>query len=289
MQYMLKQLLGELTVERFLEEHYLKLPLAMQGTATALVPQGDWRMLTELLAAPGVDLVIAGREGRWTGKEPRSGADARKLLDAGYTIGIRHAQQLDQRLANLAAEFQAAFAAPVDIHFYVTPADCPGFGWHYDAEEVFILQTAGSKAWSLRKNTVNPWPLRETLPEDMRYGAEIMPLVRCRLEAGDWLYIPGGYWHSTEAGAESYSLSVGIAAQAGIDVLDFARQELLDSLRWRQRLIPLGDLSGMDEAALQDALAAHFNELAADLAKLLHDPRFVERFIQAMRRGGKCV
>ena len=36
------------------------------------------------------------------------------------------------------------FAAPVDVHLYCTPAGQPGFGWHYDAEDVFVLQTAGS-------------------------------------------------------------------------------------------------------------------------------------------------
>lgn len=279
----LRELLGDITPDRFLEEHYLKLPLAMRETAAPYAQLGDWEMLLRLLATENPDLMIASREGRWTGAEPRSGEDARKLLNAGYTIGIRHAQQLDERLAALAGEFEAAFAAPVDIHFYVTPAACGGFGWHYDAEEVFVLQSAGSKAWSLRKNTVNPWPLIETLPHDMQYGREIMPLMRCQLEAGDWLYIPGGYWHTTEAGAESYSLSIGIAARTGIDLLDFARRELLESLRWRQRLQPLGDLCGLDDAVLANTLGAHCADLAADFSKLLNDPRFVERFLRAMR------
>jgi ribosomal protein L16 Arg81 hydroxylase len=277
-----QQLLGELPVQSFFEEHYLKLPLAMRDTATGCAPLGDWQMLIALLAEAHADLMIASRQGRWTGARPRSADDARKLLDAGYTIGIRHVQQLNERLTELAREFEAVFSAPVDIHFYVTPAGCGGFGWHYDAEEVFVLQTAGSKAWSLRKNTVNPWPLMETLPEDMRYGREIMPLLRCQLEAGDWLYIPGGYWHTTEAGLESYSLSLGIAAQTGIDILDFARRELLDSLRWRQRIGPRG--CGTEVTTLHDVLAAHFADLGTDFSRLLNDPRFVARFLEWTRK-----
>ena len=95
----------------------------------------------------------------------------------------------------VAAAFARDFAAEVNIHMYCTPGDQFGFGWHYDAEEVFIVQTTGRKLYSLRKNTVNPWPIEETLPADMRYEREITPLVRCELAAGDWLYVPSGYWH----------------------------------------------------------------------------------------------
>src|SRR5690606_27495317 len=109
-----------------------------------------------------------------------------------------------------------------------------GFGWHYDAEEVFILQTVGQKEYSLRKNTVNPWPLEETLPQGMRYEREVMPLMRCLLQAGDWLYLPSGYWHKAEARELSLSLAVGVMAPAAISILDRLREELLQSLVWRQ-------------------------------------------------------
>src|SRR5947209_3055839 len=135
------------------------------------------------------------------------------------------------------------FLAPIDVHVYCTPAGQPGFGWHYDAEDVFVLQTAGRKEWSLRKNTVNPWPLAEALPADMRHEREIMPVLRCTLAAGDWLYIPAGYWHRTRAGEESVSLSVGVLSASALDVYDFLRRQLLSSLRWRQRLPPAGGAS----------------------------------------------
>src|SRR5204862_57834 len=131
----------------------------------------------------------------------------------------------------------------IDVHVYCAPGASPGFGWHYDAEDVFILQTVGSKEWWLRKNTVNPWPLVEALPADMRYPREIMPVLRCHLLAGDWLYIPAGYWHRTQAGEESISLSVGVLAATAVDVYDFLRREVLASLRWRKRLPVAGRAS----------------------------------------------
>ena len=40
------------------------------------------------------------------------------------------------------------------VQLFVTPAETHGFSWHYDAEEVFIVQTAGVKDYLLRENTV---------------------------------------------------------------------------------------------------------------------------------------
>ena len=86
-----------------------------------------------------------------------------------------------KQLKKLAAGFEDDFHAPANIHIYATPAGKYGFSWHYDAEEVFIMQTSGRKEYSLRKNTVHPWPLVETIPQDMGYSREIMPLMHVLL------------------------------------------------------------------------------------------------------------
>lgn len=91
------------------------------------------------------------------------------MFSSGYTILIRHAERHFGPLAELAGGFSADLLEPVDIHMYCMPASQFGFGWHYDAEDVFVLQTQGEKEYSLRKNTVKPWPLVETLPNDMRF------------------------------------------------------------------------------------------------------------------------
>ena len=280
----LQRLLGSVSVRLFLEEHYLKLPFSLAGGCAHLTSLGDWDVMGRLLAAEDADVVVGSGGERYGGKNPATAVEARQVLAAGYTVGIRRAQRHDPSLAALAAEFFEAFAAPIDIHVYCTPARQRGFGWHYDAEEVFVLQLRGSKEWSLRKNTVHPWPLVETLPADMRYEREIMPLVRCQLEAGDWLYIPGGYWHMTQAGPqESVSLSVGVLAPAAIDVYDFLRRRLLASLRWRQRLGCLGSASTRTPEELEDDLRALFRDLAGDFTKLLGDETLLREFIAARR------
>lgn len=280
---MIEQFLGDTPFAKFVEEYYLKLPFARSSGCTQVQELGTWTVIERLLGHAEVD-AIAGRAGaRWPGDKivPEN---ARQIVAEGYTIGIRHVQRHDSALAALAAEFEAAFGGGIDIHLYCTPAGAPGFGWHYDAEEVFILQTAGSKQWRLRKNTVHPWPLIEAIPSDQCYEREIMPMMQCNLLPGDWLYIPGGYWHSTQAGEESISLSVGVRAPTALDVYDYLRTELLDSLRWRQRL-PLVSTSS---SVVSDESATHLHELCValsnDLARQLAAPDFLHRFLKTRKQ-----
>ena len=111
--------------------------------------------------------------------------------------------------------------------------------------------------------------------------AELMPALQCTLAAGDWLYIPAGYWHRTSATAQSTSLSVGILSPSGMDVFDFLRNQLRDDMRWRQRLPVLGSANEKSEEELKAELAAHFAELAADIQRQLTSKTVPGRFLSA--------
>ena len=284
----LKQLLGSISPAAFMQEHFLRLQFALAGGCSHLAACGDWPVVERVLCSPGADVIVGSAEQRYEGKSPNSLEEARQLLTHGMTVGFRHAEKHDDSLAELARRFATDFAAPIDIHLYCTPAGKPGFGWHYDAEDVFVLQTRGKKEWWLRKNTVNPWPLVETLPKDMRYEREIMPAMRCLLAAGDWLYIPAGYWHRTECLEESISLSVGIESPSAMNVFDFLRPQLLESLRWRQRLPSAGEAAQLSEEELLADYQSLFESLGSDLAKLLADKRAAKSFLSSLkqRTGG---
>jgi 50S ribosomal protein L16 3-hydroxylase len=169
------------------------------------------------------------------------------------------------------------------VQFIVTPAGEPGFSWHYDAEDVFIIQAAGAKSYSLRKNTVHPWPLRETIPINMRYGEEIMPFLNVSLVAGDWLYIPCGYWHRAtspaSATAPSISLAIGVMSPSGVHVLDHLRSKLCASIRWRQRLPTVGKATSLSRAELAEEIRECLHQLGADLQSALADPGLVSELM----------
>ena len=281
---MIHQLLGEFPVRQFIAEYFLRQPFSLPQGAAHLTHLGDWATVESILAHGDADVLVVKEGRRWEGNHTPSPDEARRLFDDGHTVLVRHAERCHAELAELAAGFGRDFAADIDVHLYCTPANQHGFGWHYDAEDVFILQTAGSKEYSLRKNTVNPWPVVEALPHDMRYEREIMPLSKCLLAAGDWLYIPHGYWHKAEARAASFSLAVGVMSPSALDVLDFLRKRLPDSIRWRQRLPVVGEASPLDDQELIEQQREIFVELAAHLALLLRDEAFAREWIESRGR-----
>src|SRR5262245_57184077 len=155
----LQELLGDTPVSQFIENNYLKLPYARPGGCRSLTHLADWCAIDRILAQPNVDALV-GRGGRqWPGGRTPRAHEARGLVAEGYTIGIRQAHKHDPGLDHLAQRFAEALGGVVDVQLYFTPANQPGFGWHYDPEEVFVLQLSGDKEWHLRRNTVHPWPL----------------------------------------------------------------------------------------------------------------------------------
>lgn len=280
----LDELLGNLSRSEFLAQHYLKRPLARPGGGERMAAAFTWPRVQQLLTQPGVDYLAARLDKVWKSDQPPTEEQLRLLLAEGYTLRIRRAERHDPLLQEVTREFQQAFGGRVDIHIYCTPAGHHGLNWHYDAEEVFVLQTLGSKSWWLRKNTVNPWPLVETMPENMHYERELMPAMRCDLRPGDWLYVPNGYWHRTQAGEESISLSIGIFAPTALDVLDFLRKQLLSSLLWRQRLPAPGTASGQNVDELLLLYRELFQELGQDLAKQFSQEDFLRAFVQEKRK-----
>jgi 50S ribosomal protein L16 3-hydroxylase len=282
----LRQLLGD-AVPNFIDQFYTKLPHSQAGAASALCELGSWEVLTQALQSPQAETMVVRRNQRYDGPSPQSISDAQRLVGEGYTLLVKHAERHNDRLAELASGFAADLAGEVNIHMYCTPAEQYGFAWHYDAEEVFIVQTTGRKEYSLRKNTVNPWPLEETLPADMRYEREIMPLMKCMLNAGDWLYIPSGYWHMAAASEMAISLAIGVVPRTGVDLFDHVRAQVVDSLLWRQRLPVLGQAATHGDQELLAALGEVAQQLGEDFRRMIASPAVLNGFVERLRNGKK--
>jgi Cupin superfamily protein len=111
-------------------------------------------------------------------------------MSSGTGLVIRHAEKLDAGVAGLAASVTQHIPGEVHVQLIVTPAGTYGFGWHYDDEDVFIVQTEGSKHYFFRDNTAERERPSGTAPDFTRFGGEAAPIGTARLLAGDWLYIP---------------------------------------------------------------------------------------------------
>jgi ribosomal protein L16 Arg81 hydroxylase len=265
--------LGGLPRERFLQETYLSRPFSLAHAGAADVPLLSWETLYRVLPRCDPRDLLVVRDGRlWTGPDPATRPEAEAFFRAGYSLVLRKAERHDPGLAALADAFARDLGGTVAIQLYATPRERHSFGWHYDAEEVFILQTAGTKRYFLRENTVHPRPLLEAMPRDMEYEREVSPLQSCTLVPGDWMYIPGGYWHVARALEDSLSISVGVLPPTALDLLEELRPHLAASAAWRGRVAP----TGLDAGAAA--------ELAREAERLLADPGLAARAVAAVQR-----
>ncbi len=281
---MIEQILGGLTAGQFLEKHYTRLPYSKAGSAAGFTTFAGWTTVEAMLAKAGVDGFLAKEGVMWEGGKLPPFPEVKRLFGDGHTLVIRNAEKHDPELARIAEGFHRDFEAEVNVHVYCTPPQRSGFGWHYDPEDVFILQTHGAKEYQLRKNTVNPWPLLAQMPKDLRYELESMPAWSCVLRPGDLLYIPTGWWHSARGvEGDSITLAVGLMTPSAMELLDFLKRELLGSIAWRQRLPVLG---AANPASPEDLARTHqsiLKDLGRDLARLLSDEALAKRFLESRR------
>lgn len=208
---MLREWLAPGTLEDFARSHLRRLPEARPSSARAVTSLFTWETFGRVLGsdpAPDVLVVDAGRE--LAVAPPRDLATARGLFREGAGFVVRRAERHDPGLRALAESFAKDLPGEVHLQLFVTPAGRHGFAWHYDFEEVFIAQTAGVKDYYFRPNTVDLDTPLGAQPDFAAYRRETSPMGAARLGAGDWLYLPGRWWHVAKCVEDSLSISVGV-------------------------------------------------------------------------------
>jgi 50S ribosomal protein L16 3-hydroxylase len=205
---MLEQWLAPTGVDAFVRDHLRRLPWASPGSGAATIPRFDWPTLGRVLAAePPADVLVVGRGELFDVPAPRSVDQARALLGVGVGLVIRHSERQDDGLAGIAERFARVLPGEIHVQLFVTAAGTHGFGWHFDDEDVFIVQTAGIKDYYFRPNTVASGPAEAA--SFARFGRETSPLATARLLPGDFLYLPSRWWHMALCVEDSLSISLG--------------------------------------------------------------------------------
>jgi 50S ribosomal protein L16 3-hydroxylase len=204
--------LGSMPRDTFLRDHYRRVPLAQQSLGQAAAGLLTWATIERLVNARA-DMLLVRNSRLRRETSPTSFDEVQALFRGGHSIVLRHCEEHDPGLRALADLFAREFpGAQVVVQVYATPATFHSFSWHYDVEDVFIAQTAGTKDYFLRENTINPHPKLSAMPKDMQYERETTPTIGTTLAPGDCLYIPGGWWHVAKAQSDSLSISVGVLA-----------------------------------------------------------------------------
>jgi 50S ribosomal protein L16 3-hydroxylase len=212
---MLEKWLSPMSVGLFAREYLRRQPHASPSSARTVMPIFGWGTLDQLLKQnPAADVLVVARGKLLDLPAPRTLVEARELLIKGAGLVIRRAEQLDAGVAELAGSVTHYIPGEVHVQLFVTPAGTYGFGWHYDDEDVFIVQTEGSKDYFFCENTVQRCRLPGTAPDFTRFSNEASPIGTARLMAGDWLYLPARWWHAAKCIEDSLSISLGISPDA---------------------------------------------------------------------------
>jgi 50S ribosomal protein L16 3-hydroxylase len=203
--------LAAMSVDEFRARHLQRAPIARPATALDARALLDWDILDRVLRCDP-DVMVVARGNLLPIPAPRSISELRGYLAAGVGLCVRHTERHDRGLARVAEAFAELGTAQVQL--FVTPARTYGFGWHYDDEDVFIVQTAGSKDYYFRANTVTAGePAR---PEMFaRFSDERSQLCSATLVQGDFLYVPARWWHMAVCREDALSISVGVSPAPG--------------------------------------------------------------------------
>lgn len=233
----LRRLTG-MSGQQFAQEHWGERPLVTRSAGG----------LDDLFSAEAVDELIADRglrtpfarmavEGEvlstslftssgGIGAEVNDQLDSAKILAqiaAGATLVLQGLHRTWEPIAAFTRDLVRDLGHPAQVNAYITPASSRGFDPHYDTHDVFVLQIAGSKRWTIHE-PVHPHPLADQPWTDHRdavaAAAQRPPHLDQVFEPGDVLYLPRGWLHSAVAqGDTSIHLTIGLRATTRHDLL----------------------------------------------------------------------
>ncbi len=75
-------------------------------------------------------------------------------LAGGATLVLQALHRTWPPLIRFGSDLAAELGHPVQINAYITPPENQGFAAHYDTHDVFVLQVAGSKRWTIHSPVI---------------------------------------------------------------------------------------------------------------------------------------
>lgn len=254
----LTSLLAPVSFDRFLNENWPKNPFVTHGLRDSV------KELTTLPFLQSLDAMLNSWPRTVQAHLPdvrdesssidASPKDARKLFASGMGLLFNNVEKNEPLLQEWLNSLSRELGLPMSTHarcmVYATP-DGKGTAAHFDQNINFVLQLHGTKTWWLAPNTnvENPtqrFTIGQHLDDELAsYVEGVMPnempglkngtALKIVLKPGSMLFVPRGYWHSTEATGEALALNFTFSQPTWIDVFTLAlRSRLSLSSEWRE-------------------------------------------------------
>ena len=180
----------------------------------------------------------------------------------GGTIVLDSWHRVDPQLGLLCRALGAEFSHQCQANLYLTPPHGKGFPPHWDNHDVFILQVVGSKKWQIEKDRRLLPRKDQTMPE---WGRELQgEVLSFTLNQGDLIYMPRGFVHRAESGAEpSLHITLGVTAIFLEDLLDATITAAIQRDDRLRVTMPFKFMNGTVEQLGQQVMTA-LRDIAAD-------------------------
>jgi ribosomal protein L16 Arg81 hydroxylase len=229
----LAEVLAPYSVDDFLDSCWGKRHLHLSGAPGKFSDLMPWSRFNEILRQHRFELsrLNLAFEGKILSAEQfmRDGSvRAPALIEElrrGATLIVNAVDEFHEPLTALAEALERLFHVHIQVNAYAGWRHSNGFDVHWDNHDVFILQVAGQKRWTVFGPTRRRYPLREAVETDTEPPRP--PLWEDILREGDVLYIPRGWWHvAVPLDEPTLHLTVGVGNPTGVDLLSWLVDEL---------------------------------------------------------------
>lgn len=270
-------LLGGISPAVFMRHYWQKKPLLVRQAIPGFESFFDVTALQALAADEAVESRLLQAAGEDWDLQTGPFAQFPPLTQPHWTVLLQGMELHDARVRALLDQFRFLPDARLDDLMISCASEGGGVGPHFDSYDVFLLQAAGRRRWSV--SAQKDLRLKPDLP--LKILQDFQAEETWDLAPGDMLYLPPSYAHdgvALDAGCQTYS--IGFYAPK--------RNELVASLLQRLAEIACDELEdeGLYCDPRQQATAApgripaalqHFAR--AGLAELLEQPTLLDEML----------
>ena len=291
--------IAPMPLERFMADHFGRRPLHLKAEGEAGERRRallSWPRLGDLLSIlphwteANIKLILDGQPvapahymieaETASGRVPRaSPAQVETFLAMGASLVADGVEDIAPEIKAATAMLSAQFAGKAGANAYCSFQGIQAFPSHCDLHEVFAVHCEGEKIWRVYKNRAAD-PVAQIEGEGAqaiidRVKGRVM--MKARMQPGDLLYIPRGYYHDALASAEaSLHLSLAVLPHTG-RILFRKLEELAMKDPAFRAYLPDGRQGG------GGPLRARLEELAGRIGDLMRTPRFATEVILSQR------